>query len=285
MMTSSARPSTEARPGASRRWPLFALLGANAVSQTGNVITTLAVPWFVLQTTGSAARTGITLVATTLPMVVAGFFGGALVDRLGPKRMSVLSDLASGATVACIPLLHATAGLSFPVLLALVFLGTLLDAPGMTARKAMMPELAAMATMPLERANAAYQAIMRGSRLLGAPLAGLLIVTLGAGGALWIDAATFAVSAAIVALCLPALHLAVTSDEPYLRQIADGIRYIRRNRLIRVLVLFVAVTNAIEAPLAVVFPVYADRVYGSAAALGLIVGASGAGALAGTFLY
>lgn len=284
-MTSTAGPSTAAGSGTRRRWPLLALLGANAVSQTGNVITTLAVPWFVLQTTGSAAQTGITLVATTLPMVVAGLFGGALVDRIGPKRMSILSDLASGVTVACIPLLHATTGLSFLALLVLVFLGTLLDAPGMTARKSMMPELAAMAGMPLERANAAYQAIMRGSRLLGAPLAGLLIATLGAGGALWIDAATFAVSAAVVALCVPALHLAADGEEPYLRQIADGLRFIRGNRLIRTLVLFVAVTNAIDAPLAVVFPVYADRVYGTATALGLIVGASGAGSLAGTFLF
>lgn len=268
-----------------RRLPIYALLGANAVSQTGNVVTTLAVPWFVLQTTGSPARTGITLFATTLPMVLAGFFGGALVDRIGHKRMSVLSDLASGVTVACIPLLHGTTGLSFVALLLLVFLGTLLDAPGMTARRAMLPDLASMAGIPLERANAAYQAIMRGSRLLGAPLAGLLIATVGASGALWVDAASFAVSAAVMALCVPALHLSAETDEPYLRQIADGIRFIRRDRLVRVLVIAVAVTNAIDAPLAVAFPVYADQVYGSATALGLIIGASGAGALVGTVIY
>jgi MFS family permease len=268
-----------------RRLPIYALLAANAVSQTGNVVTTLAVPWFVLQTTGSPARTGITLFATTLPMVLAGFFGGALVDRVGHKRMSILSDLASGVTVACIPLLHGTTGLSFGGLLLLVFLGTLLDAPGMTARRAILPDLATMAGVPLERANAAYQAIMRGSRLLGAPLAGLLIATVGASGALWVDAASFAVSAAVVALCVPTLHLSTESDEPYLRQIADGIRFIRRDRLVRVLVIAVAVTNAIDAPLAVAFPVYADQVYGSATALGLIIGASGAGALVGTFIY
>jgi MFS family permease len=269
----------------SRRLPVYALLGANAVSQTGNVITGLAVPWFVLETTGSPARTGITLFATTLPMVVAGFFGGALVDRVGHRRMSVLSDIASGVTVAAIPLLHTTVGLSFVTLLILVFLGTLLDAPGMTARKAMLPDLAAMAGMPLERANAAYQAIMRGSRLVGAPLAGLLIATLGASAALWIDAVTFAVSAAIVALCVPTLHLVAEMVDPYFRQIADGVRFVRRNRLIRVLVLWVAVTNAIDAPLLVVFPVLADERYGSAAALGLIWAANGAGSLVGTFIY
>lgn len=228
---------------ASRRLPVYALLGANAISQTGNVITGLAVPWFVLQTTGSPAKTGITLFATTLPMIVAGFFGGALVDRIGQRRMSVLSDIASGVTVAAIPLLHTTVGLSFVTLLVLVFLGTLLDAPGMTARKALLPDLAAMAGMPLERANAAYQAIMRGSRLIGAPLAGVLIAMLGASAALWIDAVTFAVSAAIVAICIPSLHLAAETKDAYIRQIADGVRYVRRHRLIRTLVLWVAVTT------------------------------------------
>jgi predicted MFS family arabinose efflux permease len=155
----------------------------------------------------------------------------------------------------------------------------------MTARKAMLPDLATIAEMPLERANAAYQAIMRGSRLLGAPLAGLLIATLGASAALWIDAATFAVSAAIVTLCIPTVQVAAETDDPYLRQIADGIRFIRRNRLIRVLVIAVAVTNAIDAPLAVALPVFANEVYGNATALGLLIAASGAGALVGTFIY
>ena len=90
----------------------------------------------------------------------------------------------------------------------------LLEAPGETARRALMPDLARMAGMPLERANAATQAIQRGSRLLGAPLAGLLITTAGAGTALWLDAVTFAVSAAIVLLFVPAVHGVVRSDEP-----------------------------------------------------------------------
>ncbi|MGH2583597.1 MAG: MFS transporter, partial [Dehalococcoidia bacterium] len=113
---------------------------------------------------------------------------------------------ASGATVALIPLLYHTTGLSFPLLLLLVFLGALLDAPGETAGRALRPDLATMAGMPLERANAATQAIQRGARLAGAPLAGILIATFGASTALWVDAATFAVSAAVVALCVPALR-------------------------------------------------------------------------------
>ena len=56
--------------------PLYSLFAANAISLTGNVFTTIAVPWFVLQTTGSAAQTGITGFFTILPVVIAGFLGG-----------------------------------------------------------------------------------------------------------------------------------------------------------------------------------------------------------------
>ena len=84
--------------------PLHSLYAANAISFVGNNLTNIAIPWFVLVTTGSAAKTGITLFFSITPIVIAGFFGGALVDRLGYKRTSIIADLASGVTVAAIAL-------------------------------------------------------------------------------------------------------------------------------------------------------------------------------------
>src|SRR5512143_3253992 len=118
--------------------PILALFTANAISMIGNVCAGIAIPWFVLQTTGSAAQTGITGFFTILPVVLAGFHGGALVDRLGYKPTSIIADLTSGITVALIPLLHFTVGLQFWQLMVLVFLGGLLDAPGSTARGALV---------------------------------------------------------------------------------------------------------------------------------------------------
>ncbi len=82
------------------RTPIFALLGAEAVSQVGNMMTVVAGPWFVLQTTGSAAKTGLVTAALVLGSVLPGVVGGPVVDRLGFKRASVFADLASAATVA-----------------------------------------------------------------------------------------------------------------------------------------------------------------------------------------
>src|SRR4051812_32359448 len=93
------------KPGANRL-PLYSMLTGSAISLVGNSVTNLAIPWFVLITTGSAARTGVTAFAGMLPTVLGGLLGGALVDRLGRKRTSVIGDLASGGTVALVPLLY-----------------------------------------------------------------------------------------------------------------------------------------------------------------------------------
>ncbi len=272
-----------------RRAPMIALFVANAISLTGNRLAILAVPWFVLQTTGSASKTGLTAFFTILPVVISSFFGGAVVDRLGYKRTSVLSDIASGIAVAMIPLLAAAGLLPFPMLLALVFLGALLDAPGGTARVALLPDVAALAGTRLERATAFSSAIQRGSQLLGAPLAGLLIAVLGPVNALWLDAATFAVSAALVAVAIPSPVRDAIGEEArdgYISDLMVGLRFIRRDRLILALVLTVMFTNFLDAAESgVVLPVYVSEVYESAIALGLLFGASGGGALAGAVAY
>src|SRR5262249_15063161 len=180
-----------------RRVPLYALYSANAISAVGDVLTFLAVPWFVLQTTGSVTQTGITAVFSTASIAISALFGSALVDRLGFRRMSVWSDALSGVGVALIPLLYHTVGLPFWALLILVFLAGLLATPGTTARAALVPDLAQLGQVRLERASAATDGVSRISRFIGAPLAGILIGTIGTSNLLWVDAVSFFCSAVI----------------------------------------------------------------------------------------
>jgi MFS family permease len=270
--------------------PVLSLLGANAISMVGNVLAMIAVPWFVLQTTGSASLTGWAAFFTALPAIIASFFGGTLVDRIGYKRMSIISDVMSGLTVALIPLLYQFPGAHFAFwqLLALVFLGALLDAPGSTARLSLLPDVAKMAGMRLERVNSAAQAIGRGSNLLGAPLAGLLIAVVGASQVLWLDAASFAVSALMIAALVPsaAARPAEKQKARYLEDLKAGLRFIRRDPLIFAVVSTVMLTNFLDAPLfAVIMPVYVKQAFGSAVNLGLIIAGFGAGAMLGTIIF
>ncbi len=268
------------------RVPIVTLLASNALSISGNVMTQVAVPWFVLQATGSPARTGVAGFFQFLPVVIAGFLGGTLVDRLGYRRTSVISDLASGATVAAIPLLYATVGLEFWQLLALVFLGALLDSPGETARSALIPEAAERAGWSLERASGANAVVERGARLAGAPLAGILIVTVGATNVLWIDGVTFLISAVAIRVGVPIAYGRVDGERlGYLHELRVGLRFLRREPVLLTIMLMVGVTNFLDAATIILLPVYAAAVYGSPVSLGLMLGALGGGSVVAALLF
>jgi MFS family permease len=271
------------------RYPLIALLAGNSISLVGNELALIAIPWFVLLTTGSAARTGITAAVSIVAMILAGIFGGAVVDRLGYKHTSVIADIASGLSVAAIPLLHNTVGLSFELLLVLVFLGALLDAPGSTARQSMLPDLAERGGKMLERVNAAFAGVQRAAELAGPLLAGILVATLGTSNVLWIDAATFACSAVLVAGWVPA-RITVRGDTSartsYVTDLVAGFRFILGDPLLRFLIVIDAGAALLISPIfAVILPVYANDVFGRATYLGLMAAGFGAGALAGVTLY
>ena len=269
------------------RLPLFALFGGNAISMIGNSITGIAIPWFVLETTGSASKTGLIGFAGMLPFVLGGFFGGTIVDRFGHKRTSVIGDLASGLTVAAIPLLYHTIGLAFWQLMVLTFLGALLDMPGRTARIALSPNLAKRAHVSLDRVNAADQALSGFSMLVGPALAGILIVILGTSNVLWIDAASFAISALVIATVVPMTPLpGIERTTSYLDEMKEGLHYIRESRLLRAILAQATVINFLASPLfAVVVPVYAARTYGNAVEFGTMIAGFGGGSIAGSVLY
>lgn len=270
-------------------WPLRVLLLAETVSTAGTAMTVLAVPWFVLVTTGSATRTGIAAAAETVPLVLASALGGPLVDRIGPRRVSVASDLVSGAALAVVPLLHATVGLAFWQLCVVVAVVGLARAPGDTARVLLLPELVALARVPVERGASAWDGVNRGARMLGAPVAGALIALLGPAPVLVVDAATFLVSALLVRAGVPLVLASFEQDgppEPYRARLRGGLAALRADRLVLGIVVMVLVTNLLDAASSsVLMPVYARQVLGSSLGLGLLYACFGVGALTGALLY
>lgn len=288
----SGRVPSEESAVASRegctRYPVIVLLSTTGLSQFGNVLTAVAVPWFVLQLTGSATRTGMVGAVIILPTIIAGILGGVLADRIGHKRMSVVSDVASGLAVATIPLIHLIVGIEFWQLLTLMFLSALLDVPGAAARQSMLPELAEKASYRLERANSVFSTVSRGAQLVGPLVAGLLIASVGPSQVLWFNAATFGVSALLVAVAIP-LTSSPRSGTPassYRSDMIDGLRFVWHDGVLRALISSAAALNFIANPLAaVVLPVYANEVFGGATQLGIMLAGFGGGAVVGTLLY
>jgi MFS family permease len=256
---------------------------------TGSMITLVAIPWFVLQTTGSPTKTGITTAVASLPVIIGSAFGGTLVDRFGFRRMSIAADLLSGVSVALIPLLFQTAGLAFWQLQVLVFLRGLLDAPGVTARTSMLPDLAELAGMSRESTNAASQGIQRAAQLVGPAAAGALIAILGPSNVLWCDAASFVASALLVATAVPRRPRAagepVALGAPMATGFRSGLQYVWRDRVLLALALCAATSNFFDGLLTVAAPVYASAHLGRAVDLGLMFSAFGAGGLVGVILF
>jgi MFS family permease len=297
-MTTVTEPQTITR---TRRAPLYALLVANTVSFVGDILAFLAIPWFVLQSTGSVTRTGVTAFCSAAAVATSALFGSKLVDWLGYKHASVLSDAVSGVCIAAIPLLYQLGMLAFWELLALVFLVGLVATPGQTARSAYLPDLAQLAGLRLERVTAAADGTRRISGFIGAPLAGVLIVLTGTSNLLWIDAATFAVSAVLIGLVVstpaPSHEPALPNEEAavpeasapmgrFFGDVSMGVRFLWRDRVLRGIVVTVMVTNLLDAGFgAVLAPAYIRQAYGSAIVLGGIVAAFGGGAFLGTLIF
>ncbi|WP_328925940.1 MFS transporter [Streptomyces sp. NBC_00190] len=275
------------------RRPLTAVLAANTISIAGSSLTLIGVPWFVLQTTGSAARAGVVAFCATLPVIVAALAGGPVIDRIGRRRVSAASDLICALSVGAIPLLHHAGVLEFWMLCALMAVGGLVHTPGLTARAVLLPHLAEHAGTTVLRAASLYDAVSRGARMLGAAVAGVLIAAFGAETVLLLDAATFGASALLVTAFLRGIAAAEpqraagkVSFAAYRAELAEGWAFLRRTPLLLGITLMVMMTNGLDQGWSsVLLPVHGREALGGPAALGLMISLFGGFALLGALLY
>jgi MFS family permease len=268
------------------RRALYGWLAAETVSLVGTRVSMLALPWFVLTTTGSPEKTGLVAVAEMLPLVLLKVLGGPVIDRVGARRVAVTCDTASVVVVGSIPLLHQAGVLTFPAFLALVAVAGALRGPGDAAKHAMIPTLAATAAVPIERVTGLASTVERTASMLGAAFAGALVATVGPANALVVDAASFGVAAAGLLWAIPARALAprdAADPAPYVEQLREGWRFLRQDRVLVGITVMVALTNLIDlAWSAVLVPVW-GLAHGGAAAVGALfatwAGASALGSL------
>ena len=251
---------TAATTGTPYRVPLVAFLVANVVSICGTRVSAIAIPWFVLVSTGSPLKTGLVAMAEMLPLVVCKAVGGPVIDRVGPKRVSVTADTASMFVVALIPLLHTLHVLRFPVLLALVAVAGALRGPGDAAKGTLIPDIATAARVPLERVTGLESTTERLAGFIAFAVAGGLITLVGEVNALWVDAASFGVCALLIRRWVPSNHQKPAKQEEegsYAQRLSEGWQFLRTDKLMMPLVLMIAVTNLLDAAVAaVLLPVW-----------------------------
>lgn len=272
------------------RRPLVALIAAQVFSISGTRLATVALPWFVLVSTGDALLTGAVALVEMLPYVLVKALAGPLIDRLGAKKVAVCCDLASVPPLLAIPVAQELALLSVPALMAMVALVGGLRGPSDAAKYALVPQLADLADVALERATGIAGTVERLGSTAGAALAGLIVAAIGPTSALALTAGGFLVGATIIAAGVPRQVIPVAQrpagdarpGASYLTDLRIGWRFLRMDPVLVGITLVVALANLLDQSyVAVLVPVWAQQTGAGSQGVGFVLAVFAGGAMVG----
>jgi MFS family permease len=264
---------------------------ANLVSGVSNSLVMVAIPWLILDQTGSAAAAGLAGAMTGLPGIIVAPVVGALVDRLGRKTVSVGSDLLSALSVGLFPVAHALGRLDLGVILALTLLGAVFDPAGYTARKTLIPDVAQASGVRVDQVNGVHEGVFAAGWVIGPVLAALAIATVGPISTMWIAGGAFMVAAGAIAVLGVANRAPQRSngrhddERSFWRTAFAGFRALRADHPVLTLTLAIAVLGMIYTPTeSVLLPVHYQSI-DEPEVFGLVMSAIAAGAMVSAFAY
>jgi MFS family permease len=248
------------------------------VSLLGDAVTPFALAWAVLDLTGSARDLGFVIAADTAPLVIFLLVGGVFADRLPRRGVMLTADVARmavQAATAALLLSHTAHVWQLIVLQALAGTGTAFFNPASTGLTPMT-----VSAGRLQEANALRGMSMGLSQFAGPALAGILIVTIGPGYALAIDAASFGVSAFYLArLHLPE-HVSLP-PQSFGRDLIDGWRDFTARSWVWLVVISASLGNMMSGAWLVLAAVWIKNGHGGAGAWTAILVVSAVGGVAG----
>lgn len=296
MEISQSTPPVEAVPARPPRLlnrNFLLLWQGQAVSRLGNQAFAVAMMFWVMEKTGSASLMGLLMTFSMLPGVLLGPFGGTFADRHSRIRIIVVCDLIAGlgvlALAALMMSLPDAVDLIIPVLFVVAVLGGVIQAFFMPAVAATIPDL--VAPERLAAANSLNQVSNQASLLIGQAAGGVLYTTLGAPLLFLIDGVSFLFSGVSeMFIRLPARP--APQDEgkqpvfrTYLRQTAEGFRYVWQRDGLRSFMLGASFLNFLIMPIMVLFPFYVSLYLRQGSEwYGFLMAGTSAGAVAGFVL-
>jgi MFS family permease len=262
------------------RYPAFGRLWVGRlISLFGDAFTLIALPWFVLQITGSGTATAGILLTLQLPAIVTGLFMGSLLDRFQPRAIISMDNGLRTLIIGLIPILYWLGVLELWLLFLLTFLAGLLVPATEVGSRSVLPEL--VEDQDLDAANMLMSFNLNFSLVIGPAVAGLLVAAFGGPSVLLIDAGTFAVMA-LAALTMPILKRGQPVAQAPLSE-RLGFRQLWRLKVVRFTTLLSLVFFFSYGPLEAALPLYSDVVLQTdARGYGLLWSALAVGALIGT---
>lgn len=269
-----------------------------SISLLGDQFYMIALPWLVLQLTGSALALGSVMALAAIPRALFMLIGGALVDRFSPRAVMLASNFARLVLVALLSGLVLTNNIQIEIMYVFALAFGLADAFYFPAQTAIVPQL--LAEDQLQAGNTFVQGTAQLSGLLGPVLAGILIALLGhsatadntpttqgIGIAFGVDTLSFVASLLCLSLMrIPAASRKAGEQQNVIASIKAGFAYLWSQSILRIFFLLIIAMNfLVLGPIIVGIPVLANtRLAEGAAAFGIIMSAFGGGALLGIIL-
>jgi len=261
-----------------RDYRLF--FGGQLVSLVGTWMQTVAQSWLVYRLTGSAVLLGVVGFASQIPAFLFAPVGGVFADRRDRRRTLIVTQTLS--MLLALGLATLTLGGAIRVPQILVFaaaLGTV-NAFDIPTRQAFVTDM--VGREDLLNAIALNSSMFNGARIVGPAIAGLLVARIGEGWCFLLNGISYlAVIGGLLAMRVRrAAHPPPTASP--LESVIEGFRHVWQNRPVRALLALLGLVSLTGMPYAVLMPIFADRVLGGGPrALGILMGASGIGALVG----
>jgi len=259
------------------------LFSGQAISQIGDSMNKVALLWFVYELTGSAFKMAVIGLLQTIPPLVFGPLIGVYLDRMKKKPVMIWVDLIRTGLVMLIPLLYAMGALTLEWLYLLVFVTSVVSTVFGPALASAVPLLVPRAQ--LTAANALIQSTSNIGLLIGPAVCGVGIAMIGAPNVLYLDAATFLVSA----LCLMPMrlhetlqaHVRLADRATILQDLLVGFRFVFvQHRTVLLLMLTATLYSLGASAFVFLLPVFATQhLDASAVELGWLWSSLGIGML------
>lgn len=258
------------------------LLFGMTVSALGDQFYFIALPWIVLQLTGSSWTLGTVLMATAIPRSILVLVGGAAVSRLmSPRRIMIVTAIARTILVVIAGMLIWTGRLHPFHLYVLAGMFGIADAFAIPAAQAILPSL--VGRDQLAPANAWLQGLLRVTAFAGPAPAGFIIKLWGAAFAMFVDALSFLVMVFSLAGIPDPLPLKKQEASNMFAALREGLAYVAQDSAMRSLMMLLAILNfCLTGPISIGLATLARTGFGSAAVYGAWMSAFSIGAVAGT---
>ncbi|MGB8507938.1 MAG: MFS transporter [Pyrinomonadaceae bacterium] len=263
-----------------RNYQLF--FSGQSISLIGTWMTRIATSWLVYRLTGSAFLLGVVGFAGQIPSFILAPFAGVLVDRWNRHRLLVATQVLAMLQSLAMAVLALTGIINIRHIILLSICQGLINAFDMPARQAFVVEMVEKRE-DLPNAIALNSSMVNAARLIGPSLGGIIIAVVGEGWCFMLDGISYlAVIASLLAMKMtPRMRTAIT-EANLLQQLREGWRYASGFAPIRKVLLLLALVSLVGMPYTVLMPVFANEIlHGGPNTLGLLMGASGVGALAG----